>query len=282
MTDAFYNCKCHLLRLLCVFIVNRFKTPRRENGNHAGQGDCFDSSRCFHDLETGGGILALCLALLLPVNRAGAVEAGYTVFHGSRDDSRIAITVDDCYDAAHVTEVLDLCEAYDIPVTFFVIGSALKQDDSAVWQRALSMGCEIGNHTWDHPRLPELNGSRIISQLDRTEEKLDRVLGWHYEMQVMRPPYGSLSTDPAKKSDIRVVEAIEKAGYLHAVRWDVSQTNPDQAIKDVQNGSILLYHANAKDVRCLTQLIPDLLAAGYEPVTVSALLGLEPPTAAEE
>ena len=225
--------------------------------------------------------LAVFLALLvLPLGSAGAVEAGYTVFHGSRDDSRIAITVDDCYDISHVTEILDLCEAYDIPVTFFVIGNALKQDDTDIWQRALTMGCEIGNHTWSHANLPSLSGKAIISQLDRTEAKLDKVLGWHYEMQVMRPPYGRLSTDPAKKSDIWVVEAIEKAGYLHAVRWDVSQTNPDQAARDVKNGSILLYHANAKDVRCLAQLIPELLEQGYVPVTVSELLELDAPAVA--
>lgn len=208
---------------------------------------------------------------------ASAVEAGYTVFHGDRTLPCVALTVDDCYNAAHVASILDLCEEHGVPVTFFVIGSALKTADQPIWQRAIDLGCEIGNHTWSHARLPDLSASRIISQLTRTQEKLDRVLGWHYPMQVMRPPYGRLSTDPDKKSDIRVVEAIEKAGYLHAVRWDVSQTNPDKAIRDVQNGSILLYHANPKDVRCLEKLIPALLEAGYECVTVSDLLLLEEP-----
>lgn len=38
---------------------------------------------------------------------------------------------------------------------------------------------------------------------------------------------------------------------------------------DVQNGSILLYHGRAKDIRCLEKLIPWLLEQGYECVTVS-------------
>lgn len=220
---------------------------------------------------------ALFAMLIFLASPALAVEAGYTVFHGDRAVPRIALTVDDCYNTKHVSSILDLCERYGIPVTFFVIGSALKTVDQPVWQRAVDLGREIGNHTWSHARLPDLSVSRIISQLKRTQEKLDRVLGWHYPMQVMRPPYGRLSTNPDKKSDLRVVEAIEKAGYLHAVRWDVSQTNPDKAFRDVENGSILLYHANPKDVRCLEELIPALLAAGYECVTVSRLLGLEDP-----
>ncbi len=42
------------------------------------------------------------------------------------------------------------------------------------------------------------------------------------------------------------------------------------------SGSILLFHGRQKDIRCLEQLIPWLLAEGYECVTVSTLLGLEP------
>ena len=218
--------------------------------------------------------LLLCPALFL--TSASAVEPGYTVYHGSREEPRIALTVDDCYDIARVTEILDLCQRYGVPVTFFVIGGALRTEDAAVWERALALGCEIGNHTWGHPKLPDLDARGIQWQLNRTQERLDEVLGFRYPMQVMRPPYGSLSENPNRTSDGWVVDAIEKAGYLHAVRWDVSQTDPDKAIHDVENGSILLYHANIQDVRCLEQLIPVLLEE-YACVTVSELLGLPAP-----
>lgn len=218
--------------------------------------------------------VAMCLTLLL--GSARAVEQGYTVFHGDREKPAVALTVDDCYDIERVTEILNLCQAHGVPVTFFVVGSALRDADTEVWLRALELGCEIGNHTWSHPKLPELDARRIQEQLSRTQTRLDEVLGGHYPMQVMRPPYGSLAQNPHHKSDGWVVNAIAKAGYLHAVRWDVSQTDPDQAMKDVENGSILLYHANAKDVRCLEQLIPTL-RENYACVTVSELLGLETP-----
>lgn len=218
----------------------------------------------------------LSMALLVSFSSAHAVEDGYTVFHGDRSEKRIAITVDDCYDSENVQAILDLCLEYEIAVTFFVIGKALKMDDQPLWQDVLDAGCEIGNHTWSHARLPDLNSRDIKWQLNHTQEKLNELLGYEYPMQVMRPPYGRLSVDANKKSDIWVVEAIEEAGYKHAVRWDVSQTDPDKAIKQVQNGSILLYHANKKDVRCLTQLIPALLGKGYECVTVSALLNIAP------
>ena len=218
--------------------------------------------------------LSAALCLLLSFSPAQAVEEGYTVFHGDRTQPKIAVTVDDCYNGERVAEILDLCQAYGIPVTFFVIGKALKMADQAIWQRALDLSCEIGNHTWSHARLYNLTDEKIRYQLQKTEEKLDAVLGYHYQMQVMRPPFGRLSKKPEKKSDIWVVRSIEANGYLHAVRWDVDQTDPDKAIDDVQNGSILLYHANARDVRCLKKLIPLLIEKGFQCVTVSELLSL--------
>lgn len=222
-------------------------------------------------------LAAVLGSILFFIPSAKAVKAGFTVFNGDRTKPTIAITVDDCYSSDNVAKILDVCQQYDVPITFFVIGKALKLEDGALWQRALALGCEIGNHTWGHPRLPDLNAEQIKQSLSRTQEKLDKLLGHSYVMQVMRPPYGSLSKDPNRKSDLWVVEAIEEAGYLHAVKWDVDQTDPDEAMEDVQSGSILLYHANPEDVRCLEKLIPALLEQGYGCVTVSELLALPTP-----
>ena len=79
-----------------------------------------------------------------------------------------------------------------------------------------------------------------------------------------------------------MVRAIRTYGYEHIVRWDVSQTNAQIAITKVQNGSILLYHARHKDYVCLETLIPLLLEAGFEPVTVSELFGFPPPETSDE
>lgn len=107
----------------------------------------------------------------------------------------------------------------------------------------------------------------------RTQQKIDEILGYHYPMQVLRPPQG--------KTNATVANAIADIGYLSVARWDVSQTNATQALKATQNGSILLYHARAKDIRCLTTLIPALQEQGYECVTVSDLLDLPPITTSE-
>ena len=118
------------------------------------------------------------------------------------------------------------------------------------------------------------DSQNIRNLLLRNQERLDEVLGFHYPMQVMRPPFGELYD--ADTGVGYVLKAIESAGYNHAVLWDVSQTNPDKCIHDVQNGSILLFHTLIDDLRCLQKLLPELKARGYEFVTVSEMLGMEP------
>ncbi len=210
-------------------------------------------------------LLALMMVFLASPARA---EPSFVVRHGDREQPRIAITVDDCYDIQHIEAVLDLCVEYNAVVTFFPIGNALKYADAPVWQRAVALGCEIGNHTWGHKRMTGLNEQEIRFAMLRIQQKVDALLECHYPMQVMRPPMGTYAA--------RITPILQDLGYFHAVKWDVSQTDPDKALRLVENGSILLYHGRKKDVDCLRELIPALLEEGYELVTVSELLGLEP------
>lgn len=211
--------------------------------------------------------LGMLLCLLLAVSTAAA-ESGFTVRHGDREQPRVAITIDDCYDKEQVLAAVALCQEYDVHMTFFVIGKALKYADTEVWQAVLDAGCEIGNHSWSHTDLTRLNKHEIKFQMLRTQQKLDEVLGYHYPMRVLRPPQG--------KTNQTVAQSVENIGYLCVAKWDVSQNDATQALKDVRNGSILLYHARARDLRCLTALIPALRTQGYECVTVSELMNLPP------
>ena len=211
--------------------------------------------------------LAAALLITIPVSGFAQEESAITVRHGDRDRNQVAITVDDCYEISKVEAITELCQEYNITCTFFVIGSALKFQDAEVWKKVVEAGCEIGNHSWGHIDLRELNAHQIKFQMLRTQQKVDELLGYHYPMQVMRPPFGHTNNTVAK--------SVSVIGYQAVVRWDVSQTDVSKAIRNVENGSILLYHARAKDVRCLEELIPALLENGYECVTVSELLELD-------
>jgi peptidoglycan/xylan/chitin deacetylase (PgdA/CDA1 family) len=204
----------------------------------------------------------------------------FTLNHGSRESKKIAITMDDVYETEWVWKAVELCRQYGITMTFFPIGINLKEEDRENWQAVLDAGCEIGSHSMNHLNFRDIGEYVAIERLGRFQERLDRVLGYHYEVRWFRPPTGSI-TDKNGSSTV-MVRAIRTYGYDHIVRWDVSQTDPAKAIEKVQNGSILLYHARHKDYVCLETLIPMLLEAGFEPVTVSELYGFPPPETSEE
>lgn len=218
--------------------------------------------------------VALLLCMMCLCSTAFAVQPGFTVRHGDREVKRICITVDDCKDTKTMKEIFDLGQELGVPMTFFTLGYVLLDEDREIWQAIAESDCEIGNHGYWHQSLPNMNRSGIINNLQKVQERLDEILGYHYPMQVMRPPYGNISSDKTPAGT--VLNAIEAAGYAHAVLWDVSQTDPAKCIYDVKNGSILLFHTLQKDLKCLEVLLPQLIDQGYEFVTVSEMTGLPP------
>ena len=207
--------------------------------------------------------LLLILAAVSP-----AVAEDFRVYNGDREQKRIAITIDDCYRIEQVREALAISRRDDVPFTFFVLGVVIKEKDARLWQAIASSSCEIGNHTYGHYDLLKLDRKTLYTQIMKTQSALDAVLGYHYPMQVLRPPFGNLNG--------KVDQMICSTGYDHAILWDVDSTDLEECYKHVKNGSILLFHARAKDIACIDALLPRLRADGYELVTVSELIGKQP------
>ena len=221
-------------------------------------------------------LAAVLLALTLLVSSSVAEKSteellgSFVINHGSRESKKIAITMDDVYEREWVWKAAELCREYGITMTFFPIGINLKEEDRDNWIAVLDGGNEIGSHSYSHHTFRDIESYTALSQLGKFQERLDRVLSFHYQVRWFRPPYG-------KVRGSNVFRAIRTFGYDHGVRWDVSETNAAKALPKVRNGSILLYHARKRDYTCLTELIPRLLEAGFEPVTMSELFGFDPP-----
>lgn len=219
-------------------------------------------------------LTALLLLAVMLFSQASAETFGAIVRHGSREEKRLCITVDDCADSEMIQAIFDLSRREEIPLTYFTNGYTLKDEDKELWLTIAQSDCEIGNHCFSHYSLHKMKVSEIISQLTRCQERLDEVMGAHYPMQMMRPPFGNVTR---YGSSWHVRNAVKKAGYAHIVKWDVSQNNAEKCLEEVKNGSILLFHTIQKDLNCLETIIPALKAEGWEFVTVSEMFGLEKP-----
>ncbi|MBQ8160874.1 MAG: polysaccharide deacetylase family protein [Clostridia bacterium] len=197
----------------------------------------------------------------------------FIIRYADRESNKIAITMDDCYEIDKVREALEICKQYDVHMTFYPIGKMLHEEDRDLWEEIIEQGSEIGTHSMWHNQLGNIQGNRdLIYALLQPQVVLDNILGYHYPIRTIRPPYGKIQD--ANGNISRVYNACRAVGFDHVVNWDVSQTTPELCVPRVQNGSILLFHARYQDVYCIRTIVPQLLEKGFELVTVTDLLGM--------
>lgn len=197
---------------------------------------------------------------------------------GSSNTNKIALTFDDGPNQKYTNQVLDVLKQYNVPATFFVLGSRVERHPEII-SRMIREGHVVGNHTWDHPDLRKVSQSRLISEMQRTEDVIHRVTG--LRTALMRPPYGAVSQD--------VIEGLRGLNYK-VVNWSVDSVDwRDQDVDQilintlpgVRQGGILLFHdaggdtqSRAATVASLPELIHTLKSQGYEFVTVDELLNI--------
>lgn len=98
---------------------------------------------------------------------------------------------------------------YDVPATFFMVGSRVRTAPAAARLVARS-GFTIGNHTWDHADLTRLSDGAIRQELRSTASQLRRL---HIKpSNLMRPPYGAVNP--------RVLSVV-RSMHLHPILWTV-------------------------------------------------------------
>ena len=196
--------------------------------------------------------------------------------YGNREEPRVAITVDDwIHPDKFLLDFLEVAEKYNVKLTLYPSGYALKVEDRELWQAAIDAGHVIGCHFFQHKRLTEMSAAGIEKDLKKYQKALDETLGYHYEFYTVRPPFGA---GMAEGGGGTVGRCIHKAGYDHIVLWDMDNTKDlNKALKMIKNGSIILLHANHPDLVFFGKLMEALKDRNYEYVTINELLNIDSP-----
>lgn len=234
------------------------------------------------------------LLIVIPVCLEGAHLVHNTAYRGvapicrvQTSQKAIGFSFDDGPSPQYTSQVLRLLSRYGDRATFFVLGQSASRWGSLV-QAELSKGMEVGDHTWDHPNLTQMDTAETIAEVTRTRIELE---GLGATVALFRAPYGYASA-----SELR---AIESAG-LQPIHWslaldhyvgglDYSPTDAANMIaSNVGAGDIVLAHDapilpndgggfRAEAMQTLTLLLPLLKNEGYRVVPVGQLLQLGEP-----
>ena len=137
-------------------------------------------------------------------------------------------------------------------------------------KRMKKLGCELGNHTYDHTELTTLSFDEISSEVDKVNEQLINLTG--EGASVVRPPYGSVN------------DTVKSAINLPLILWSIdtldwktlnAESTVEEVMNNVKDGSVILMHdIFSTSVDAAEILIPQLIEKGYQLVTVHELAAL--------
>lgn len=191
-----------------------------------------------------------------------------------RDDKKISLTFDvNWAENDYLYEILDLLDENNIKATFFIMGKWViyPKGNREKLVEIHKRGHEIGNHSYVHPDFKNIGKERIIEEVKKTEEIIEKEVG--VKTNLFRFPSGSYS-----KESLSAIEGLE----YKSIQWDVDSVDwkgeskereYKKVVNNVKGGSILLYHNNGKyTVENLKEIIPKLKSEGYEFVKISDII----------
>lgn len=181
----------------------------------------------------------------------------------------VALTFDDGPDAV-TRDILETLRQYGGRGTFFLIGNQIHAYGDTV-RRAADQGCEIGSHSWRHSNLTKLSAAALEEDIQATSDMIFETAG--VRPLLLRPPYGSYNS--------RVQQAAADQG-VPLILWSVdtldwstrdAESTYQSVMENVRDGSIVLCHdLYGETAAAMQAVIPDLIAQGYQLVTVSELI----------
>lgn len=192
----------------------------------------------------------------------------------------VALTYDDGPSTENTQVILDTLTANGAYATFFVLGRNVDRCAELI-QRIEDSGSEIGNHTYNHYKIPNMDAAVTDQEISSTSSYVQMITG--NRPCIMRPPTGETTEESC--TNVAAVDngyplilwSIDTADWKHR---DAATTCETIRTK-VKDGSIVLMHDMEASSAAASQIIiPELIAAGYQLVTVSELAaargGMEP------
>jgi len=181
-------------------------------------------------------------------------------------------------------EIAEYLHKEKISATFFVVGKFVK-DYAYILPQLLALGHDIGNHTFDHPHLPDffLQKGDVLAEIIKTSELLPLTKN---KPVFFRAPYGEWLPEIARQLNHELKDS--KYTFTGPIGWDIDTMDWQywqrginekkcaeellQKIFMAGKGVILMHDSSADDdvikkknltFETLKILIPNLKKAGY-------------------
>ncbi|MFF0010778.1 bifunctional polysaccharide deacetylase/glycosyltransferase family 2 protein [Streptomyces sp. NPDC005374] len=192
----------------------------------------------------------------------------------------IALTFDDGPNPTYTPQVLKILEKYDVPATFFVVGSMVSRYPSIVADM-VDQGNEVGIHTFTHVDLSYQSDARIRREMTQTQLALAGAAG--ITTTLFRAPYSS-ETDAIDNYSWPVYERLGEEGYTSVFVDTDSDDWKKPGVSDIvkwatpsgtSGAAVLMHDAGGnrdQTMKALPEYIEKMKAKGYTFTTVSGVI----------
>jgi peptidoglycan-N-acetylglucosamine deacetylase len=174
------------------------------------------------------------------------------------NEKKVYLTFDDGPTNGITEWVLEQLSNHNAKATFFCIGDKIQRNPS-IFNQLLSENHSIGNHTFNHLKGWRTSTDDYIENTQLCQIAINKHTTSNSNL--FRPPYGKI-----KPSQSRM---LRKIGYK-IIMWDVISYDFDNFIskekclenvlKNIENGSILVFHDSHKAWKNLEYVLPKTLA----------------------
>jgi peptidoglycan/xylan/chitin deacetylase (PgdA/CDA1 family) len=175
-------------------------------------------------------------------------------------NKKVYLTFDDG-PIPEITEwVLNQLNEFDAKATFFCIGDNIEKHPE-IFKKIIENDHAVGNHTYNHLKGWETTQSTYIDNTEKCSETMTNLNNQTKNTKLFRPPYGKIKPSQAK--------TLRKLGY-RIIMWDIismdfdQKTSPekclDNVLKNIESGSIVVFHDSIKARQNLLYVLPKTLA----------------------
>jgi peptidoglycan/xylan/chitin deacetylase (PgdA/CDA1 family) len=194
----------------------------------------------------------------------------------------VYLSFDDGPSETNTPSILKILKDENVKATFFVLGKSIDQSETnkKLLKQEVAEGHAIGNHTYSHnykylyPH-GRVNTNNFISDINKTNESLKKVLGEDFSTRAIRFPGGHMSW----KNTDEIDKIMKEKGYYY-IDWNAlskdaegPRKNAEQLTEEVKKTvgnktkTVILMHdtyGKEETAKALPGIIKYLKNQGYE------------------
>lgn len=176
------------------------------------------------------------------------------------DDSNVALCCNVFWGEEYLPDMLKILDEENVKITFFIGGTWAKENQELL-REIKDKGHELGNHSYNHPHVNELNKVENQQQIIKTADLVKEICD--YETKLYAPPYGEYNNT--------VLQAAEELGYP-VILWSIDTVDwkrppPELIVQRVKNrlhnGAIILIHPTKPTATALKEVIVEIKKQNY-------------------